>query len=70
MLYTAKLRHEPSGFIADCIELDATGEGATRDDALDALRAELAERVGHVEGMVPPVDNPPLEIEIVVVDET
>lgn len=69
MRYTAKLSQDVSGYTADCLEIEATGLGKTRDSAIESLRAELADHLGHVEAMAPPSRAEPVTIEIVVVDE-
>jgi hypothetical protein len=69
MLYTARLSYVPPDYVADCVEIDATGQGRTRGAAIDSLRAELADRVGHVEGMAPPARTTQVEIEILVIEE-
>jgi hypothetical protein len=68
MRYTAKLTRDPSGYCAECLELDVIGEGDTRDAAIASLRAELEDRL-IVEGVAPPSRRASTAVEIVVVDE-
>lgn len=68
MRYTAKLNREGSGFVANCLEIEAAGYGQTRDTAIASLRAVLEERVGQVEGVALP-SHPDIAIEVVIVDD-
>jgi hypothetical protein len=67
--YTARLSRTSSCFVAQCVEIEAAGEGSTREAAIRSLRAELEDRFGHVEGMAPPVSPNPISIELLVLDE-
>jgi hypothetical protein len=69
MRYTATVTRDIAGFSAECVEVDAIGEGKTRDAALASLREELADRLEHVEGVAPPARRVRSEVEIVVVDD-
>jgi hypothetical protein len=69
MKYTAKLTLISSGYSAQCVEVDATGEGATKDAAIASLRSVLQENYEHVEGVALPslpTSSPP---EIVVLND-
>jgi hypothetical protein len=68
MRYTAKLTRSPSGYCAQCIEIEATGEGGTPQAAVESLRAELHDRLDHVEGVAPPSQPIPTVLEIVVLE--
>lgn len=69
MKYTATITRDSSGFSAECVEVDAIGEGPSREAAIASLRVELEDRIGHVEGVAPPPDTPRTKVEIVVLDE-
>jgi hypothetical protein len=69
MRYTAKISREASGFCAECLEIEAIGEGATREAALASLRAELEERLTHVEGVAPPSKPALTALQVIVLDE-
>jgi hypothetical protein len=68
MRYTAKLTRNSSGYSAQCVEIEATGEGETRQAAIESLRAELHDRLDHVEGVAPPSQPIPTALEIVVLE--
>jgi hypothetical protein len=69
MLYTARVSASAEGFVAECLEVEAAGRAPTRSGAIESLRQELFERMGHVEGMAPPKEAPSIVIDIVVVDD-
>jgi hypothetical protein len=69
MIYTARMRHDADGYVADCLELEATGLGATQADALESLQRELVARIGQVECVAPPPATAPVEIELVVIED-
>jgi hypothetical protein len=52
---------------ATCLDLEAAGEGATRDEALAALREAVRERLSP-EAVAPPEHSPAPAIEIVIVE--
>ena len=69
MRYTARLSRTSSGFIAQCVEIDALGEGSTGEAAIRSLETELRDQLGHVEGMAPPdVPPTPVSIDLVVLN--
>jgi predicted RNase H-like HicB family nuclease len=55
-------------WLAQCEEVDRSGEGSTAEEALQALREALQEYFGHSEAVAPPKDEPSETIEIIVVD--
>jgi hypothetical protein len=69
MRYTAKLTQGPSGYSAQCVEIEAIGEGRSRQAALDSLQREI-EDLEHVEGVALPPEQPSIPIEIVIVEES
>jgi hypothetical protein len=69
MRYTARLNRTPSGFAAECIELDALGEGRTREAAIRSLKGELEDQLSHVEGMAPPAVASAVSVELVILDD-
>jgi|SRR5580658_6479434 hypothetical protein len=69
MRYTAKLTRNRSKYCAECVELEAIGEGPTREAAVEALRAELQDRLEPVEGVAPPSRPVRTALEIVVLNE-
>jgi hypothetical protein len=69
MKYTAKLTGSRAGYCAQCIEVDATGEGETKEAAVASLRNVLQDRYEHVEGVALPPLPPSDTVEIVLMDE-
>jgi hypothetical protein len=69
MKYTAKVTQSSSGFSAQCIEVEAIGEGVTRDAAIASLREVLRDNYEHVEGVALPSLPTPAPLEIVVVGD-
>ncbi len=66
MLFRATLQNTGESWLATCLDLEASGEGKTREEALESLRVAIEERETP-EAMAPPeVDLPP-GIEILVV---
>ncbi|HSO30891.1 MAG TPA: hypothetical protein VLT33_00205, partial [Labilithrix sp.] len=54
MKFTYHLRKEPSGWLADCVESDAMGEGRTECEAVESLRVSLEERMFRPDAVAPP----------------
>lgn len=69
MRYTARLNRTSSGFVAQCVETEALGEGSTKEGALQSLRTELEDQLSHVEGMAPPPEPTTISVDLLVVDE-
>lgn len=65
MKVSAVLTQTPGSWIAQCEEVDRTGEGSTPDEALASLRQALDEYFA-VQAVAPPADTPADPIEIVV----
>ena len=67
MKVSATLTEVPGSWVAECEEIDRTGEGRTPDEAVASLREALKEYFA-VEAVAPPSNAPPPEpIEIVIV---
>jgi predicted RNase H-like HicB family nuclease len=67
MKLSATLSEVPGSWVAQCEEIDRTGEGRTPDEAVASLREALREYFA-VEAVAPPSHAPPPEpIEIVIV---
>jgi hypothetical protein len=69
MRYTARLNQTSSGFVAQCVEVEAFGEGSTREDAIRSLQTELEDQLSHVEGMAPPSVPAAISIDLVVLED-
>jgi hypothetical protein len=67
--FKARLRPGPNGYRATCEDVDVTGDGGTREVALEALRKALLDRFGHVEGVALPSREAPIVIDFVAIDE-
>jgi len=66
MKVSAVLTQMPGVWVAQCEEVDRTGEGCTPDEAIASLRQALEEYFG-VQAVAPPPDTVAAPIEIVVV---
>ena len=67
MKVSATLTEMPESWVAQCEEIDRTGEGRTADEAVASLRQALKEYF-DVQAVAPPPDaRPPEPIEIVIV---
>jgi hypothetical protein len=64
---SAVLSRVDDRWLAECEEVELAGEGATREQALDALRAALVDYFGRAEAVAPPSEPRHEAIEIVVV---
>jgi hypothetical protein len=69
MRYTATLDRTSSGFVAQCVEIDALGEGSTREAAIRSLRTELEDQMSHVEGIAPPAVPAEISVDLVVAED-
>jgi predicted RNase H-like HicB family nuclease len=67
MKVSAVLSQASGLWIAECEEVERTGEGRTPTEAVDSLRQALKEYF-EVEAVAPPPDAPSEAIEIVIVD--
>ncbi|MBP9111418.1 MAG: hypothetical protein KBF88_01360 [Polyangiaceae bacterium] len=52
--FTYRLQSIETGILAHCCEMSVASEGATEDDAVEALREALIARLTEVEAMAPP----------------
>jgi hypothetical protein len=66
MELTATIRRFESSYLAECVEMDAVGEGPDPDAALAALREALFERVVRPDAVAPP-SRPDVRIHLTVV---
>ena len=67
MKVSAVLTETSGTWVAECEEVDRTGEGRTPDEAVASLRQALKEYF-EVEAVAPPEDAVTESIEIVIVD--
>lgn len=70
MKFSYRLIRYGSGFLAECIESEAAGEGKTARDAVESLRRSLEERMLRPDAVAPP-STPPTEgaIELVLAED-
>jgi predicted RNase H-like HicB family nuclease len=67
MKVSVVLTQTPDLWLAECEEVDRTGEGKTADEAVASLRQALREYF-DVEAVAPPAQPVPETIEMVIVD--
>ena len=64
MKLTYRLIKDASGYVAECVESDAAGEGKSAREAVEALRASLEERMFRPDAVAPPPSGPHETIEL------
>jgi len=64
MKLTYRLIKDANGYVAECVESDAAGEGKSARDAVEALRASLEERMFRPDAVAPPASGPHSTIEL------
>lgn len=69
MTFSYRLIRDKSGFVAECVESEAAGEGKTAKDAVDALRRSLEERMFRPDAVAPPSRPAEGTIELVLADD-
>ena len=69
MKFTYRLIRDKSGFLAECVESEAAGEGKTAKDAVESLRKSLEERMFRPDAVAPPSTPTNGVIELVLADE-
>jgi hypothetical protein len=65
MRFSYRLIRDKSGFIAECVEAEAAGEGKTEPAAVEALRPALEERMFRPDAVAPPPCPTEATIELV-----
>jgi hypothetical protein len=69
MRFTYRLIRDARGYLAECIEAEAAGEGKTARDALASLREALRERMFRADAIAPPPGCVETEIELVLTED-
>jgi hypothetical protein len=69
MKFTYRLIKDASGWLAECIESDAAGEGKTAREAVESLRASLEERMFRPDAVAPPPETEHTRIELELTSE-
>jgi hypothetical protein len=54
-----------TGFLAECVESDAAGEGPTANEAIACLRSALEERMFRPDAVAPPPQETTGTIELI-----
>ena len=64
-----RLIKDANGFLAECGESDAMGEGKTAKDAVASLKTLLEERMFRPDAVAPPPETKDANIELVLADD-
>jgi hypothetical protein len=64
MKFTYRLIKDRRGWLAECVESDAAGEGESSMEAVESLRVSLEERMLRPDAVAPPPDAEPVTIEL------
>lgn len=64
MRFSYRLVRDASGWLAECVESDAAGEGKTSKEAVESLRASLEERMFRPDAVAPPPETEHSTIEL------
>ena len=64
MRFTYRLVRDANGWLAECVESDAAGEGKTSKAAVESLRASLEERMFRPDAIAPPPETEHSTIEL------
>ena len=64
-----RLIKDANGFLAECVESDAMGEGKTAKEAVTSLEKALKERMFRPDAVAPPPEQVEPKIELVLADE-
>jgi hypothetical protein len=64
MRFTYHLVEDANGWLAECVESDAAGEGKSEKDAVESLRKALEERMLRPDAVAPPSSPDDAKIEL------
>ena len=64
MKFTYRLIKDANGYLAECVESDAAGEGKSSKEAVESLRASLEERMFRPDAVAPPPSTAHSAIEL------
>lgn len=64
MKFSYRLVQDANGWLAECIETDAAGEGRTSEAAVASLRKALEERMFRPDAVAPPSEAKRERIEL------
>ena len=68
MRFSYRLIKDANGYVAECVETDAVGEGKTSSAAIGSLKTALEERMFRPDAVAPPAKQPDEEIELVLAE--
>ena len=69
MRFSYRLVRDARGYVAECVETEAAGEGASAKDAVASLKQSLEERMLRPDAVAPPSHPTGETIELVLADE-
>ena len=69
MRFTYRLIRDRRGYLAECVESEAAGEGKTAPEAVESLRALLHERMFRPDAVAPPATQVEGAIELVLTED-
>ena len=69
MKFSYRLVRDRNGFLAECVESEAAGEGKTAKEAVESLRKSLEERMFRPDAVAPPSRPTEGEIELVLAED-
>lgn len=70
MKLTYRLIKDANGYLAECVEADAAGEGKTSQAAVESLRTALEERMFRPDAVAPPSETGREPIELALAKDT
>lgn len=70
MKFTYRLIKDASGWMAECVESEAAGEGKTSKEAVESLRTSLEERMFRPDAVAPPEQTEHSTIELELTSES
>lgn len=70
MRFTYRVVRDADGYLAECVESEAAGEGKTEKAAVESLRKSLEERMFRPDAVAPPSKPTGGEIELVRAEES
>ncbi|MBX3229143.1 MAG: hypothetical protein KIT84_02320 [Labilithrix sp.] len=69
MRFSYRLIRDRRGYLAECLEAEAAGEGKTAAEAVESLRALLHERMFRPDAVAPPSATEESTIELVLTED-
>jgi hypothetical protein len=69
MRFSYYLIRDKGGYVAECVESEAAGEGKSGPEAVASLRKSLEERMSRPDAVAPPSERVEGTIELVLADD-